>query len=135
MIAGILSGITWAVETIILGMALGMTPFVSSEQAIALEPFVSTFLHDAFSALWVSIYNAARGKTSDLVRTLKAKSGRFVILAAVISGPVGMTGYVLSVNNLGSSIGAVASSIYPAVGAVLAYFFLKEEMHGTAGCS
>ena len=31
MIAGILSGITWAVETIILGMALGMTPFVSSE--------------------------------------------------------------------------------------------------------
>ena len=76
----------------------------------------------------MSIYNAARGKTSDLVRTLKAKSGRFVILAAVISGPVGMTGYVLSVNNLGSSIGAVASSIYPAVGAALAYFFLKEEM-------
>lgn len=39
-----------------------------------------------------------------------------------------MTGYVLSVNNMGASIGAVASAIFPAIGAVLAYFFLKEEM-------
>ena len=128
MLAGILSGITWAVETIILGMALDMAPFVSTEQAIALAPFVSTFLHDAFSALWVSAYNAARGKIPDLVSTLRARSGKFVILAAIISGPVGMTGYVLSVNNLGPSIGAVASSIYPAIGSVLAYLFLKEEM-------
>ena len=39
-----------------------------------------------------------------------------------------MTGYVLSVANMGASIGAVASAIFPAVGAVLAYFFLKEKM-------
>ncbi len=39
-----------------------------------------------------------------------------------------MTGYVLSVNNMGASIGAVASAIFPAIGAVLAYFFLKEKM-------
>ena len=50
------------------------------------------------------------------------------MLAAVIGGPVGMTGYVLSVANMGASIGAVASAVYPAIGAVLAYFFLKEKM-------
>lgn len=45
---GILAGITWALETVILGIALAMTPFVSTEQAIFLAPFVSTFIHDFF---------------------------------------------------------------------------------------
>lgn len=39
---------------------------------------------------------------------------------------VGMTGYVLSVNNMGASIGAVASAIFPAIGAVLAGADYKE---------
>lgn len=128
MIAGIIAGITWAFETIILGMALSMAPFVSTEQAVVLAPFASTFLHDAFSALWACAYNAVRGNLPDVVKAIKTRSGKYVALAAVIGGPVGMTGYVLSVNNMGASIGAVASAVFPAIGAVLAYFFLKEEM-------
>lgn len=128
MVAGILAGVTWALETLILGVALAMSPFVSTEQAVILAPFVSTFTHDAFSAIWACIYNAIRGNLKGVVRALKTKSGRFVILAAVIGGPIGMTGYVLSINNMGASIGAVASAIFPAIGAVLAYFFLKEKM-------
>ena len=128
MLAGIIAGITWAVETIILGIALSMTPFISTERAVFLAPFVSTFIHDAFSAIWACVINGVRGKLPDVVKALKTKSGKFVILAAVIGGPVGMTGYVLSVANMGASIGAVASAIFPAIGAVLAYFFLKEKM-------
>ena len=128
MTAGILAGITWAIETIILGIALSMSPFVSTEQAVVLAPFASTFLHDAFSAVWSAIYNGIRGNMAAVARALKTKSGKFVALAAVIGGPVGMTGYVLSVANMGASIGAVASAIFPAIGAVLAYFFLKEKM-------
>ena len=128
MFAGIIAGITWAIETIVLGIALAMSPFVSTEQAVVLAPFVSTFLHDAFSALWACLYNGVRGNIPALGRALKTKSGRYVILAALIGGPVGMTGYVLSVANMGASIGAVASAIFPAIGAVLAYFFLKEKM-------
>ena len=128
MFAGIIAGITWAVETIILGIALAMSPFVSTEQAVFLAPFVSTFIHDAFSAIWSCIWNGTRGNLGNVVKALKTKSGRYVALAAVIGGPVGMTGYVLSVANMGASIGAVASAIFPAIGAVLAYFFLKEKM-------
>lgn len=128
MFAGIIAGITWAIETIILGIALAMNPFVSTEQAVILAPFASTFLHDAFSAIWSCIYNGVRGNLPNVMKALKTKSGKFVALAAVIGGPVGMTGYVLSVANMGASIGAVASAIFPAIGAVLAYFFLKEKM-------
>ena len=128
MFAGIIAGVTWAVETIVLGIALAMSPFVSTEQAVVLAPFASTFLHDAFSAIWSCVYNGVRGNLPGVARALKTKSGKFVALAAVIGGPVGMTGYVLSVANMGASIGAVASAIFPAIGAVLAYFFLKEKM-------
>lgn len=128
MIPGILAGVTWAVETIVLGIALAMSPFVSTQQAVLLAPFVSTFLHDAFSAIWACLFNGVRGKLPKVGRALKTKSGWFVALAAVIGGPVGMTGYVLSVANMGPSIGAVASAIFPAIGAVLAFFFLKEKM-------
>lgn len=128
MFAGIIAGITWAVETIVLGIALAMTPFVSTEQAVILAPFAGTFLHDAFSAAWACVYNGARGRLSNVINALKTRSGRFVALAAVIGGPIGMTGYVLSVANMGASIGAVASAIFPAVGAALAYIFLKEKM-------
>ncbi|MBQ4424116.1 MAG: DMT family transporter [Lachnospiraceae bacterium] len=128
MFAGVFAGITWAFETIILGLALAMSPFLSTEQAVFLAPFASTFLHDAFSAVFSCLYNGFRGNLGKVIRALKTRSGRFVILAALIGGPVGMTGYVLSVAYMGASIGAVASAIFPAIGAVLAYFFLKEKM-------
>lgn len=128
MTAGIIAGITWALETVILGIALGMSPFCTTEQAIVLAPFVSTFLHDACSAIWACIYNAVRGNLKNVWRAFMTKSGKWVVAAAVIGGPIGMTGYVMSVNYMGASIGAIASAVFPAIGSVLAFFFLKEKM-------
>ena len=128
MFAGIVAGITWAIETIVLGIALAMSPFCSTEQAIFLAPFVSTFIHDACSAIWATAYNGVRGNLKNVWRAFKTKSGKWVVAAAVIGGPVGMTGYVLAVNYMGASIGAVASAVFPAIGSILAYIFLKEKM-------
>ena len=128
MLFGFLAGLTWALETVTIGAALGMTPFVSTEQAVFLAPFVSTFLHDLFSALWMLVFNGVRGNLRKVGAAWNQKSGRLVMLAAVIGGPVGMTGYVLAIHAMGSSVGAVASAAYPAVGAVLAFLFLKEKM-------
>ena len=119
---------TWALETVIIGIALGMSPFFSTEQAIFLAPFVSTFLHDACSAVWAFLYNAIRGNLKNVWKAFMTKSGKWVVAAAIIGGPVGMTGYVLAVNYMGASIGAVASAIFPAIGSVLAFIFLKEKM-------
>ena len=66
MTYGILAGLTWALETIILGIALGMSPFVSTEQAVFLAPFVSTFIHDFCSALWAMLYNGVRGNLKNV---------------------------------------------------------------------
>ena len=98
MTYGILAGLTWALETIILGIALGMSPFVSTEQAVFLAPFVSTFIHDFCSALWAMLYNGVRGNLKNVWKAFCKKGGKFVALAAVIGGPIGMTGYVMAIN-------------------------------------
>ena len=124
MVAGIIAGITWAIETALLWGALYLSPL--SDYAF-LAPLVATFLHDACSAIFATIYNGVRGNSKKVWNALKTKSGKWVMIAAIIGGPIGMTGYVMCLNYMGI-MGAVASAIFPAVGTVLAYVFLKEKM-------
>ncbi len=128
MLTGLTAGITWALETVVLGVALSSSPFVSTSTAIILAPFISTFLHYTFSAILTWIINAIRGKTKEVFSLFKNSDFKWLIIASIIGGPIGMTGYVLTVNNLGPSIGAVASAIYPAIGSILAFLFLKEKL-------
>lgn len=128
MVEGLVAGITWALETIFLSLALQSVPFVKTDQAVFLAPFVSTFLHDTCSALYMLIFNLVRGKGKKVVKALTTFNGRLVMVAALIGGPIGMTGYTLAVNNMGSAIGAVSTAIFPAIGSVLACYFLKEKM-------
>ncbi len=127
MFAGIIAGITWAVASYILTLATGMEAF--SMQSLLFVTFISTFIHDASSAIWATAYNGVRGNLKNVWNALvKTKSGKWVVVAAVIGGPVGMTGYVMALTYMGASVGAVASAVFPAIGAILAYIFLKEKM-------
>ena len=128
MIYGIMSGILWGLDTVLLGIVLSMTQFVSTEQAIFLAPFISTFLHDMFSAIWMAIYMLFKKQLFKTIKALKTKSGQFIVMGAVLGGPLGMTGYLLAIKYIGSAYTAIISSLYPAVGALLSYIFLKEKM-------
>ena len=125
---GLLSGFLWGLDTVILGIALAMSPFVSTAQAVFLAPFISTFIHDLCSSIWMLIYLGIHKEYKRVLRALKTRSGKFIMLAALLGGPVGMTGYVLSIKYIGASYTAVVSALYPAVGALLSYIFLKERM-------
>ncbi|WP_312654135.1 DMT family transporter [Proteiniclasticum sp.] len=128
MFEGLLAGLLWGLDTVIIGIALSMTPFLSTEQAIFLSPFVSTFIHDFFSSLWMIMYMVIRKEFSKVLNALKSKSGKFIVLAALIGGPLGMTGYVLSIKYIGAAYTAIISAMFPAVGALFSYIFLKEKM-------
>lgn len=128
MITGIFAGITWALETVVIAIALSMTPFVSTAEGMFLAPFVSTFLHDTFSATYMWIYSLINGSAKKVFAVFKTKDMKWLVVASAIGGPVGMTGYVLAVNYMGSSIGAIASAVYPAIGSVMAFLFLKEKI-------
>ena len=128
MFSGIVAGILWGLDTVILGVALNSTPFLSTEQAIALAPFVSTFLHDACSSLWMLLYMGIKRELGKVIKALKTRSGKFIILGALLGGPIGMSGYVAAIKYIGPAYTAIISSLFPAFGVVLSYIFLKEKM-------
>ena len=128
MFEGLLAGLLWGLDTVILGIALARAPFLSTEQAIFLSPFVSTFIHDFCSSVWMLIFMGMKKEYANVVRALKSKSGKFIVLAALIGGPLGMTGYVLSIKYIGAAYTAIISSMFPAVGALFSFIFLKEKM-------
>ena len=91
MLTGIFAGVMWALETVVLGIALAMSPMVSTEEAILLAPFIATFLHDAFSALYMLIYNAVRGEIKGFFAVCKSKRVLWLVLSSAMGGPIGMT--------------------------------------------
>jgi len=121
---GLLSGILWGIDTVILGIACAMAPFLGSDEAA----LASAFMHDAACALIMLAFMVFRGRLADTLAALKTRSGQVVMLAALLGGPLGMSGYLVAINNIGAGYAAAISAFYPAVGAFLAMVILKEEM-------
>lgn len=125
---GLFSGILWGLDTVILGIGLALAPYVGTPEAVAFASIVGSFLHDAFCALWLFLYMAARHRLKDTWSALKTRSGIVVVAGALLGGPIGMTGYVIAIANLGAAYTAIISAFYPAFGALLSYILLKEKM-------
>lgn len=132
ILTGLTSGICWALDTILLGYVLMAASF---ENLVFLAPFLSTFLHDFFSAIWVLLYLVVTKQAKDLFKAMKTRSGWFISLAALLGGPIGMSGYLFSIQYIGSAYTATISAMYPAVGAFFGYLLLKDKLSrkGIAG--
>ena len=127
---GLFSGILWGLDTVVLGIALSMSPYIGTAEAIAFAAIASSFLHDAGCAIWLMIYMGAKRRLKDTLAALKTRSGKVVVLGALLGGPIGMTGYVTAINNIGAGYTAIISAFYPALGAFLSFVLLKEKMDG-----
>lgn len=125
---GLMSGMLWGLDTVILGIGLALAPYVGTAEALAFAAIAGAFLHDAFCAVWLFAYMGARGRLKDTLRALKTRSGKVVMLGALLGGPVGMTGYVVAISNIGPAYTAIISAFYPAFGTLMAVLFLKEKM-------
>lgn len=125
---GLLSGLLWGLDTVLLAIVMTMSNFIQTGHIIFLAPFISTFFHDTFSSIWMIIYISFKGELKQTIGVVKSKSGRFIVIGALLGGPIGMTGYLLAIKYLGPAYTAIISSLYPALGALLSYLFLKEKM-------
>lgn len=125
--SGLFAGATWGLEGVLMGMVFGLAPFNSNMNLFA-APLAGACLHDGFATLWLFVHNLIQGKWRDYMRTLKTKPGKMILAAAVLGGPVGMSGNLLAIYYSGASYTAAITSSYPAIGAVLGVFFLKERI-------
>lgn len=125
---GVFSGLLWGLDTVIIGIALSMLPFSSSTDSPLIIAIVGAFLHDALCALWLAVYMGIRKRLGDTLKSLKTRSGVVVMAGALLGGPIGMTGYLIAISNIGAGYTAIISACYPGLGALLSYVFLKERM-------
>lgn len=125
---GVLSGMFWGLDTVLTGFILRTTPFISNEKAILIAPIISAFLHDIFSSFWMMLFLGVKKELTKTIRLLKTKSARYVAMAALFGGPIGMGAYLLAISYLGAGYTASISAVYPAVGAFFSYIFLKEKL-------
>ena len=130
MIYGLGAGILWALETVLLSIILSKDTFMETKQIIFLAPFVSAFLNDALSSIWLFIFRKAKKqyRKTSVFEALKKRNGKLLLLSGLFGGPLGMSCYLLAIKYIGASNTAVISALYPAIGAILAWIFLKDKL-------
>lgn len=126
IVLGATSAVAWGVDTVIIGVIIASTPF---KEAVMLAPIIAAFMHDFFSSIWVSLLMIIKGEFINVLKLFKTKSGAILVLGALSGGPLAMSFYFLGIQYAGVTYAASIASIFPGIGAVLAFFFLKEKMN------
>ena len=121
---GFFSGALWGLDTVVLAIALAMIPFDGFDQSA----LAGAVLHDVACAVILVVYMALRGRLKDTWAALRTRPGKSVIAAALLGGPIGMSGYLIAIDNIGPGLTAIISTFYPALGTLLAFILLKERM-------
>ena len=121
---GFFSGALWGLDTVVLAIALAMIPFADFGQSA----LAGAVLHDVACAVILVVYMALRGRLKDTWAALRTRPGKSVIAAALLGGPIGMSGYLIAIDNIGPGLTAIISTFYPALGTLLAFALLKERM-------
>ena len=127
IITGVLSGATWGLDAVMLGVVMVMTPFIENPILLIAGGVLCSALHDVFSALWLFGYMGMKGRLSELGSAIKTKDGRWCALAAILGGPLAMTFYTLAISEGGAALAASVTAIYPLLGTTLAVLILKEK--------
>ena len=124
---GVLSGMTWGLDTVLIGVAMAMAPFVENPVLLVGGTFICSMLHDAFAALWMLIIMASKGRLKDLLPALKSKDGLFCALGALFGGPLAMTFYMLAIAKGGAALTATVTACYPLLGSAMGRVIIKEK--------
>ena len=129
VIAGLFSGITWALYTIINNLITKNIIFNSYIEKMFIPVLVIVFLHDFFSSIWLFFYLWRKRKLFELKRAIKSKNMFLIFLGALFGGPIGMSGYLLGIKYMGASYTASFSCTYLILGTILSVVFLKEKIN------
>ena len=122
----LLSGVCWGADGVVLGVALTMAPFIGAAALVA--PLAAAALHDLLATGWMVAFNTATGRLRQLPRSLASRQGLTLCAAAVIGGPIAMSGYLFGIKYAGAAYALALTATYPAVGAVLSRVFLREHV-------
>lgn len=123
---GIAAAMLWAVETMLLNSALSSGTLLNADFAEA--SLAAAALLDLCSAVYMALLYTARGEIGKLLPALRSPGERRIMVASLLGGPFGMTCYLLAIQTAGAGPAVSVSALYPAIGALLAAIFLREQL-------
>ena len=118
---GIFSGFLWASDTVLMN-----TVFMN-DITLAVLPLIMAGIHDLISAVVITVILGLSRNIHHVIRDIQSKGAKFIGMAALLGGPIGLSAYILAIYFLGPFLVCVITSLYPAIGYVLAHLFLGER--------
>lgn len=138
LLLGIFVGIAWGLDGVLMGR-VGLNSIFTdkafalsqgiSETSFSFSPLVTAFFHESFCFLWVALVLLFSKQLKHVFYLLfKTKKGKATAIAALVGSPIGMSAYLLGIKYATAPYASSISVIYPGVGALLSYLFLKEKL-------
>ena len=118
---GIFSGFLWASDTVLMN-----TVFMN-DITLAVLPLIMAGIHDLISVVVITVILGLSRNIHHVIRDIQSKGAKFIGMAALLGGPIGLSAYILAIYFLGAFLVCVITSLYPAIGSVLANLFLGER--------
>ena len=115
---GILSGLFWATDTVLMHN-------VFTVDGIKALPMIIAFVHD-FISVFVISYVLCTRNLQRVFKDIQLRGAKYIALAALLGGPIGLSAYILSVHYLGTYFACIITSLYPALGTLFARILLGE---------
>jgi len=133
-IYGLLSGITWALYTIILYTLLNLYKNSKGDLLtkegiifILLTTILISIVDMSFSVIFELMVLKKYSLIKELKKVLFSKQGFGIIPAAILAGPFGLLPYAIASSESASVAGAL-SSLYPVIGAIATFLIFKEKL-------
>jgi drug/metabolite transporter (DMT)-like permease len=133
-IIGLLSGLTWAMYTIVLYTVLNLYANSKGDllsfQGIMLI-LITTLLISLADLTFNVIFELVVIRRSNLMKEFKnvffSKKGFGIIPAAILAGPLGLIPYAIA-SAISAPVAGAFSALYPVIGAVASFLVFKEKL-------
>lgn len=136
LLFGAISGFLWGLDAIMLDRA---SKYISKKDVKDIlrdkigSQIVTPAIHDTQSCIIMVIYVLCTRYNTDqtLWIYITSKSNRSIggiALASLCGGPIGISAYSISIEQIGAGYAAAISALYPGISAFLAHVFLHDRI-------
>jgi drug/metabolite transporter (DMT)-like permease len=128
----VFSGLAYALYSVLAAQAMTLPPLAGTAGFFTV-PLVAAAVNNGVSALLVFVYNLKKGYRGVLRAGLTTSPGRFVILGAVLGGPLANTLFLAALKTAGAAYVLPVSALCPLFGCLFARLFLKQQISKKTG--
>lgn len=129
---GMISGLTYGIYTVLILVAGLYEPLLGAAGAAGVAgiltiPYICAGLNDLFAGIWLTAYNAKKGRIREMGRSLNTFPGKMIVIGSLLGGPIANGAYLAGLAMAGAYAIPI-SAMCSLFGAIFAWIFLKQKI-------